>query len=188
MPRYVAFFSSMNVGGNRLSMAELRSAVECEDFENVETVIASGNVLFDHETRPTPGLAEKLQYLIRERFGFESMATVRSRDEVAAAISDNPFAGATGVSGLSDGPGEDKFVHTHFLEHQPSEEQFERLVADHTPRGPERIALGDRALYIDYVNGVGTSKLTASFIEGRLGSRGTARNMRSLARILEKMD
>ena len=49
MTRYVALLGSINVGGNRLSMADLREAMEREDFENVETVVASGNVLFDHE-------------------------------------------------------------------------------------------------------------------------------------------
>ena len=46
MTRYVALLGSINVGGNRLSMADLREAMEREDFENVETVVASGNVKF----------------------------------------------------------------------------------------------------------------------------------------------
>ncbi len=178
MARYVAFFGSMNVGGNRLTMAELRHALEREDFEAVETVVASGNVLFDHEERPTQGLSEKLAYVVKERFGFDCMVAVRSRDEVAAAITDNPFAAQ----------GDAAHVHTHFLECQPKAEDFARMQADYAARGPEPVALGDRALFVDYVDGVGTSKLTGAFIERRLGCRGTARNMRSLARILEKMD
>ena len=58
MPRYVAFFGSINVGGNRLTMADLRYAFEREGFENVETVVASGNVLFDFDERPTDGLED----------------------------------------------------------------------------------------------------------------------------------
>ena len=53
MARYVALFGSINVGGNRLTMADLRAAFEAEGFRNVETVVASGNVLFDHDARPT---------------------------------------------------------------------------------------------------------------------------------------
>ena len=53
MPRYVAFLGSINVGTNRVGMAELRHALEREDFEEVETVVASGNVLFAHDDRPT---------------------------------------------------------------------------------------------------------------------------------------
>src|SRR5512141_585012 len=92
MQRYVALLGSINVGGNRLKMAELREALEREDFAAVETVVASGNVLFSHEERPSDGLAEKIAYIVRDRFGIDTFAAVRSRDELAAAIADNPFA------------------------------------------------------------------------------------------------
>ena len=178
MPRYVALLGSINVGGNRLTMAELRKAFEAEGFENIETVVASGNVLFDFPERPSPGLEEKLGLMMRERFAMDSAVCVRTRNEVAAALADNPFA-ASGVAGQ---------VHTHFLERPADPDQFAVLVADHAERGPEKLALGERALYIDYVEGVGDSRLTGKFLERRLGCRGTARNMRSLARIGAKMD
>ena len=66
--------------------------------------------------------------------------------------------------------------------------QFDDLLSAYAGRGPERLALGDRALYIDFVDGAGNSRLTGPFIERRLGSKGTARNIRSLRRILDKMD
>jgi len=178
MPRYVAFLGSINVGGSRLTMAELRKAFEAEGFETIETVVASGNVLFDFPERPSPGLEEKLGLMMRERFAMDSAVCVRTRDEVAAAIADNPFA-ASGETGQ---------VHTHFLERQADPDQFAVLVADYAERGPEKLALGERALYIDFVEGVGASRLTGKFLERRLGCRGTARNMRSLARIVAKMD
>jgi len=177
MPRYLALFGSINVGGNRLTMADLRYAFEREEFENVETVIASGNVLFDYDDRPTDGLEDLFAHMMLERFDIKSYVAVRSAAEVRSAVEDNPFVGDS----------EDKFVHTHFLERQPEQAAFDKMVADHAERGPEKIALGDRCLYIDYFTGVAESKLTAAFIERRLGSRGTARNVRSLARILAKM-
>ena len=178
MPRYVAILGSINVGGNRLTMAELRHALEREDFENVETVVASGNVLFDHDERPTRGLEEKLEHVLRDRFDMTSIAAVRSRNEVAEAIAGNPFAE----------DGDEKLVHTMFLERDADPAQFRVLVADHEGRGPERLAIGPRALYIDYAGGVGQSRLTGPFIERRLGLRGTARNMRSLRRIFAKLE
>ena len=45
-----------------------------------------------------------------------------------------------------------------------------------------------RSVYIDYVDGVGGSRLSNVFIERRLKLWGTARNIRSLRRILEKME
>ena len=158
-------------------MADLRWAFEREGFEQVETVVASGNVLFDFEERPTDGLEELFAHMMDERFDIRSFVAVRSRAEVAEAVAGNPF-GTDGQPNL---------VHTHLLACQPEPGRFERLVADHTGRGPERLAMGNRALYIDYVDGAGNSKLTSAFIERRLGCPGTARNLRSLQRILDKM-
>jgi uncharacterized protein (DUF1697 family) len=178
MPRYVALLGSVNVGRNRMTMAELRRAFEREGLTNVETVVASGNVLFDHDARPTDGLGEKLGALMLDHFGFTSTALVRSRDELAAALVGNPFA--------SDGA--PNLVHSMFLTAQPTAEQFDAMVARYSGRGPERMALGDRALHIDYVDGVGRSALTGPFIERQLACRGTARNIRSIGRIVAKMD
>lgn len=177
MPRYVAFFASMNVGGNRLSMADLREALQREDIEDVETVVASGNVLFSYDDRPTDGLSEMLAWIVRDRFGFDTFAAVRNADEVRSAIADNPFAA----------DGQPNMVHTLFLDRAADPDQFRVLLAAYEGRGPERIALGPRCLYVDYVDGAGSSRLTGAFIERKLNARCTARNLRSLQRILEKM-
>lgn len=177
MTRYLALFGSINVGGNRLTMADLRYAFEREEFENVETVVASGNVLFDFDERPTAGLEELFAHMMLERFDIDSFVAVRTKDEVRAAVEDNPFVGGS----------DDKFVHTHFLAADPAPDRFEVMMRDYATRGAERVSMGPRCLYIDYVNGVADSRLTANFIERRLGLRGTARNVRSLARILTKM-
>ena len=178
MTRYIAFLGSINVGNNRLKMVDLRAALEREDLDAIETVAASGNVLFTHEPMPSEGLAEKIAWIIREEFDIDSEVVVMTRDELAASIAENPFADTR----------EEKFVHTMFFLDQPGETQIKALQIDHEGRGNERIAGGTRALHIDYVDGVGRSKLTGDFITRRLGIRGTARNMKSMKRILAKMD
>ncbi|MBB4858189.1 uncharacterized protein (DUF1697 family) [Novosphingobium chloroacetimidivorans] len=177
MTRYVALFGSINVGGNRLKMADLRYAFEREEFEDVETVVASGNVLFSFDDRPTDGLEDLFAHMMRDRFDMKSFVAVRTAVEIRAAIEDNPFR----IDGAEN------LVHTHFLAHQPSQAQFDTLLRDHAGRGPERLALGDRALFIDFEDGAGNTKLSGPFLAKRLGCDGTARNMRSLQRILDKM-
>jgi len=175
--RYVALLGSINVGGNRLKMAELREALEREDFEEVETVVASGNVLFRHDERPSDGLAEKIEYIVRDRFGIKSFAAVRSRDELAAAIADNPFRE----------DGEAKYVHTLFLDRPLDREAFEAFANSYT--GPERLAAGTREFFVDYAEGVGRSGLDPAMTKAKvIKCRATARNVRSLQRILDKMD
>jgi uncharacterized protein (DUF1697 family) len=177
MSRYVALLGSINVGRNRLRMADLRQALEREDFANVETVVASGNVLFDHDERPSEGLREKLAYILAEQFDIASAVVVLSREELEASLAESPFAAS----------GDDSKVHVHFLECQPSAEAFADLVAVQAERGNERLAAGTRALHIDFVDGVGSSKLTGALVARRLGCGGTARNARSIRRIIEKM-
>ncbi|MCW1383434.1 DUF1697 domain-containing protein [Novosphingobium sp. KCTC 2891] len=177
MTRYVALLGSINVGGNRLTMADLRWAFEREGLEGLETVIASGNLLFDYDDRPLEGLEDLFAHVMRDRFDIDSFVAVRDRAAIAEAVESNPFSG--------EGAGDR--VHTMFLERQPDPAAFEKLAADHAGRGPETLAIGNRALYIDFVDGVAGSRLTSAFIERRLGCRGTARNVRSIARILAKM-
>ena len=174
MTRYVALLGSINVGGNRLKMAELREALEREDFADVETVVASGNVLFSHDERPSDGLAEKIAYIVKDRFGIDTFAVVRSRDELAAAIADNPFAGEN----------EDKFVHTMFLQEPLDRAAFDDFAKDY--EGPERLAAGTREFFVDFGDGVADSKLGQAMRPLKL--RSTARNLRSLQRMLDKMD
>ena len=177
MPRYVALLGSINVGGNRLKMAELREALEREDFADVETVVASGNVLFDHAKAPDTKLEERIAQLIKDRFGIDSFAAVRSKTELEAAIEGNPFA--------KDGEG--KFVHTIFLNAPLHKAKFEAFAKSYA--GPERLAPGKREYFVDYVQGVGRSLLDPAMKKAKvIKCRATARNLRSLQRILDKMD
>jgi len=174
MTRYVALLGSINVGGNRLKMAELREALEREDFADVETVVASGNVLFSHDERPSDGLAEKIAHIVRDRFGIDTFAVVRNRDELKASIEGNPFKGQN----------EDKFVHTMFLQEALDREAFAAFAKGYS--GPERVAAGTREFFVDFGDSVADSKLGQAMRHLKL--RSTARNVRSLQRMLDKMD
>ncbi len=177
MQRFVALLGSINVGGNQLEMADLRAALEEAGFRNVATVVASGNVLFEHERAQDAALAGEIEAIVKDRFGIASFAAVRSRDEIARAISDNPFAK----------DGEPKFVHTLFLEEPLGREAVENFAAGF--QGAERIAAGGRELFIDYATGVARSHIDPALRKAKLiKGRATARNIRSLGRILEKLD
>jgi len=177
VPRYVALLGSINVGGNRVKMADLKAAFETAGFDNVATVVASGNVLFDHNRAGDAALAKEIEGIVKDRFGIASFVAVRSRDELANAISSNPFAK----------DGEAKFVHTLFLEEPlgaPAVAAFAECFD-----GPERIAAGGRELFVDYAAGVARSQIDPAMKKAKLiNGRATARNIRSLTRILDKMD
>lgn len=177
MPQYVALLGSINVGGNRLKMDELRAALEAAGFANVQTVVASGNVLFEHDKAPDAALAERIAAVVKDRFGINSFAAVRTKAELAAAIADNPFAK----------DGEPKYVHTIFLAEPLDRPAFEAFASAYP--GPERLAPGTREFYVDYAVGVGRSLLDPAMSKAKLiKCRATARNVRSLQRMLDRMD
>jgi uncharacterized protein (DUF1697 family) len=61
MPRYVAFLRAINVGGHIVKMDYLRSLFEELGFTNVETFIASGNVVFDSSYKNPASLEKKIE-------------------------------------------------------------------------------------------------------------------------------
>jgi uncharacterized protein (DUF1697 family) len=177
LTRYAALLGSINVGGNRMKMAELRAALEEAGFANFATVVASGNVLFDHEAVSDSALAQRIAQVVKDRFGIDSFAAVRDRGELEAAIAGNPFA--------SDG--EPNLVHTVFLAQPLDCEAFEHFAQGYP--GPERIAPGVREYFVDYAENVGRSKLDPAMAKAKvIRSRATARNIRSLRRIVDAMD
>src|SRR5690349_17590092 len=121
MTRYVALLGSINVGGNRLKMDELKAVLEAEGFENVATVVASGNVLFDHARAADAKLEAQIAGIVKDRFGIDTFAAVRSRDELAASIADNPFVGEN----------EDRAVHTMFLQEPLDRDAFDSFAKDY---------------------------------------------------------
>lgn len=180
MTRYLALLGSINIGGNRIKMVDLKAALGDAGYADVETVAASGNVILSADQDPE-AIEIDLESVVQQRFGFKSCAMVRTADEVRAAIDDNPFHGT--------GPehGSDQMVHSIFLSQQPEQAAVNALIEEHRTTSCERLALGDRVLFLDYVHGVGVSDLSSKFLERRLGCKGTARNMNSLKRILGKM-
>lgn len=181
MARLVAFLGSINVGGNRIKMVDLVAALTDAGFGEVSTVAASGNLILSDERDPAM-LEIRLESTVEQSFGFKSCAMVRTVDEIRAAIDTNPF------HGTGPGHGSDKMVHSIFLSQQPEAAAVDALIEEHKTKGSERLALGNRVLFLDYVHGVGVSELSNKLLERRLGCKGTARNMTSLKRILAKME
>lgn len=86
MTRHLALLRSVNVGGrNKVPMADLRAAFADLGATDVQTYIASGNVLFAGDV----GAAE-LEAGLSARFGFEIKIVVVSADELAAVVADAP--------------------------------------------------------------------------------------------------
>jgi uncharacterized protein (DUF1697 family) len=93
MTRYAAFLRGVNLGKRSVKSADLKAAFEAIGFENVKTLLASGNVLFD--AKAAKGLKGKIEAGLQAEFGFEVGTVLRSIDELAAMVKSDPFKGVT---------------------------------------------------------------------------------------------
>jgi uncharacterized protein (DUF1697 family) len=89
--RYVAFLRAVNVGGRIVKMDELRRIFEAIELTEVETFIASGNVIFSTVTKSTPALEQTIEGRLKKALGYDVPTFVRSVAEVAAAAAHRPF-------------------------------------------------------------------------------------------------
>ncbi|HEY4279059.1 MAG TPA: DUF1697 domain-containing protein, partial [Conexibacter sp.] len=89
MARLIALLRGINVGGNKkVPMAELRELMAGLGHTDVRTYVQSGNVVFTaaSEDASAEQVAQGIEAAIEERFGFGSLITIRTRDELAAVI------------------------------------------------------------------------------------------------------
>jgi uncharacterized protein (DUF1697 family) len=92
MPRYVAFLRAINVGGHIVKMDRLRKLFEQLGLTDVETFIASGNVLFSSPSKSGTALERKIEKHLEAALGYEVATFVRTADEVRAAAAHEAFA------------------------------------------------------------------------------------------------
>lgn len=91
MARYVAFLRAINVGGHVVKMDVLKAAFAGLGFTNVETFIASGNVIFDARSKERVNLERRIERALEGTLGYEVATFIRTLAEVAAIARYEPF-------------------------------------------------------------------------------------------------
>lgn len=87
----VAFLRGVNVGGVRVPMAELRGLFAELGFAGSQTVLNTGNVVFDSDA-PADELVRLLEPALSQRFGYAARVLVVDHDDVCRVASGCPFA------------------------------------------------------------------------------------------------
>jgi uncharacterized protein (DUF1697 family) len=171
MPRYVALLRSVNVGGRVLPMAGLRTAFEKHGFEDVETYIQSGNVVFTSSSRSEAAVAKHAHTAIRSTTKLDVPVFIRSPAALRKIIAAQPFVDAA-----------PKALHVTFLEHAPAAALVRALAARPSP--PDEFAVKGREIYLCCPNGYGRSKLNNAFFERALKTAATTRNWNTVQKLL----
>ncbi|GAA4112249.1 DUF1697 domain-containing protein [Aminobacter aganoensis] len=174
MSVFVALFSGINVGGNRIvRMAELKAFFEELGFTGVATYIQSGNVVFKAGDRAAAGLTAQLEKAFEERWGFRSRLMVRDAAWYERLVAENPYPEAAQ---------DHTKLHAYALERAPTPEEIAPLAERCT--GPERFLVKGDVLYLHAPDGLGKSKF-AEVLPRVLKVPGTARNWRTVLTLLD---
>ena len=92
MPRHIAFLRAINVGGHTVKMSQLITLFEELGFKDVETFIASGNVIFRSPAK-SASLETRIERHLHQALGYAVDTFIRTDDEVAAVAGYRPFKG-----------------------------------------------------------------------------------------------
>ncbi|MGH3072628.1 MAG: DUF1697 domain-containing protein [Gaiellaceae bacterium] len=174
MPRQVALLRGINLArARRVGMADLRELLEREGYGDVRTHLQSGNVVLSSPLTPRR-LEAELERLLERRFGFSVPVLVRTRAELAKVVAADPLrAVATDDS---------RYLVSFLSRRLPAKAARELEAAD---VAPERIAVAGREIYAWLPGGFQRSRAAKLLDDSRLGVTSTARNWKTVAKLLE---
>jgi len=177
MNRSVAFLRAINVGGHTVKMDRLRQLFEEIGLHQVETFIASGNVIFESVGSDVVELERTIEAHLRQALGYDVATFIRTAGETAAIATYQPFS-ETEVAAAHA-------LYVGFLHHAPTEEARNKLMA--LKDGFHEFHLHHRELYWLALANTAESKISGAQIEKALGAPMTARNISTIRKIAAKV-
>lgn len=174
--RYAALLRGINVGGNKkVPMADLRAMTAKLGFDDPQTLLQSGNLVFSAKSQPMNKLEALMEAATKKHIGVECSYLIRSADEWQGMVTANPFAKFAKAD-------PSHFVVT-FCREAPGADALKVLRAE--ARGAEDFKVVGRELFVCYPNGIGTSKLAIALSKNRLGTICTARNWNTVMKVAD---
>jgi uncharacterized protein (DUF1697 family) len=171
---YIGLLRAVNLGShNKVSMADLRAMLAELGFTNPQSLLQSGNLVFESKTRQTAPLEKLLEDAAASRLGLSTPFFIRTGAEWQQAIADNPFPKETKAE-----PGHTLLM---CLKDAPSAAAVKSL--QEAIKDREVVKARGRHAYFLYPDGLGRSRLTITLIEKKLGTTGTARNWNTVLKL-----
>ncbi len=172
----ISMLRGVNVGGhNKIKMEALRALYESLKFEDVATLIQSGNVVFRTKEQDLGKVGKRIGDGIEMGFGFRPDVILRTAQELRGVIARNPFAARTDV--------EPNKLLALFLAGEPDADGRKKVLTVRVDR--EELRVHGRELYIYFPDGQGRSKLSMAAVERALKISGTGRNWNSVLKLME---
>ena len=174
MATHIALLRGVNVGGHkRIAMSDLRRFVTNLGFDDVRSLLQSGNLVFRGGSQSGLGLESLLEREAAKRLDLQTAFLVRTNREWQEVIAKNPFH--------DEAESDPSHLVVAFLKDTPRSSTVRLLKS--AIEGPEIVRAQGKQLYVVYPAGIARSKLTNKLIEGALDTRATGRNWNTVLKL-----
>jgi uncharacterized protein (DUF1697 family) len=175
--RCVALLRGIGPGNPNMRNDKLRAVIEGVGCRNVQSVISSGNVLFDTDRRGMRALEQEIEAAWPQQLGFTSTTIIRTRTQIEQLVEQNPFGD------LEDAPS--SRLQVTFLQRGPEKD---RTPPD-TPEGCgyRIVAVTEGALCSSVDLSGATTPDLMRWLEREYGTAITTRTWKTVHRIASKL-
>lgn len=176
MTTFISLLRGINVTGKKLiKMEALRAIYEDLGFQNVETYLQSGNVIFSALDIEARQIEKRISDRIENDFGFLVTVIVLSVSQLSKIITNNPLLEKENI--------DPTFLHVTFLSSRPKNIDFGPIEKKCQNRAA--IFYSDNSIYLFCPDGYGKTKLTNNFLEKNLKTGATTRNWKTINELLK---
>jgi len=177
MIKYIAFLKAINVGGHTVKMDHLKRLFVKMDFKNVETFIASGNVIFETKSKAADSIKKKIETKLEKSLGYKVPTFIRTIDELKDVSEHKAFKD-------SDLNNEKSTLYIGFLDSIPSKENQNKVRA--VQDVANEFHFNNKELYWLCRERFSDSGITGKTLEKALGMETTLRNATTIKKMTVK--
>ena len=176
MARYVALLRGIGPTEPNMRNEKLRSVFDRLGFGNVQTVISSGNVLFEADRQRSGALEARIEEAVQDQLGFKSATNIRTENQLRRLEAQDPFKGMEHTPTSS--------LNVTFLKHRPRT----NLSFPHRVANRDYVILGlyDRAIFSFTKLSPGKTTDLMTWLDRQFGKEITTRTWRTVQRILKR--
>lgn len=172
MTKYIALLRGINVSGQKkIPMAELREILDKIGLENVQTYIQSGNLIFNSSETDNKSMELVIHEAIKSHFGFEVPVLVLKSQELKQIFDDCPFS--------SEKKENSYFMMLYTSANKNLVHEISKLSYPN-----EEFYITDSCVYFYCSLGYGKAKMNNNFFERKLKVTATARNYKTMVKLL----
>jgi uncharacterized protein (DUF1697 family) len=171
---YAAFMRGLNLGKRNVKMEELKKLFVKIGFTEVESFIASGNIVFEASSSDRGAMERKIEAAIEKKYGWASETFVRDFEELARIGKAMPF------KGIVDAP----TYLVGFLKEPIGAGAKKQFMGLASPQ--DKFAVTGAEVWWHSEISQAESKFNANMFDKALGVRSTWRNLRTVRRMVER--